>query len=176
LAMLQLAKENDYSADQIEKIELRLNPENTRYPGFKTMGTGVINVRYIVAVAAITKKLDAASVSLGDTPEVLDVMFRVDVIDDESVPNLDCNLTVILKHGRTLTKEFVTNGGKFCYSLADEIEWLSKQFLPEMAIESDNANNMIGLVSDLENCGDIRQLVKLLVSPGRKSPRYKIVF
>ncbi|MFC1966657.1 hypothetical protein ACFLWI_06940, partial [Chloroflexota bacterium] len=176
LAMLQLAKENYYSVDQIERIEHRQTPRPAFSLGYKTMGTGVLSVRYLVAIAALMKQLNAASVSIGGTPEVLDLMSKVNVIEDESVPHLDCNLTVILKDGRTLAKEYAANGGKFCYNLDDEIEWLSKQFLSEMAVEADNANSMIGLVRELENCGDIGQLTKLLVSPGRKSPRYRIVF
>lgn len=39
-----------------------------------------------------------------------------------------------------------------------------------------NANKMVDIVSDLESCRDIGQLMGILVSPGRKSPRYKIVF
>lgn len=176
LAMLQLLNESKFNAAEIEKIRVQLNPGDTTYPGYKSMKPGIINVRYLLSIACLKKKLSPETESLDHSSEVLDLMSRVDVIDDERIPSETCRLSVVLKSGRVLSKELDMSGGKWCFSLDEEIEWQRKQLIPEMAIGVKNANKMVDIVSDLESCRDIGQLMGILVSPGRKSPRYKIVF
>lgn len=176
LAMLNLLKERDIDASEIERIKVRLNPKDTTYPGYKSMKPGVINVRYLLSIACLKKELTAESENLDESPQVLDLMSRVDVIDDESVPSVTCRLEVILKNGKVLSQNLDMSGGRWCFSLEEEIKWQREVLFTQMPLELEKANDMVGTIENLEHCQDMSDLMKILVSPARKSPRYRIVF
>ncbi|WP_070105937.1 MmgE/PrpD family protein [Burkholderia plantarii] len=106
-AAIQLRNQNRLSADQIERIDLRVHPLVLELTGKKTPRTGLegkFSIYYAVAIAIIDgaageKQFSDAKVR---DPRVVALRDKVDAIVDPAIRPEQVDMTITLKDGRKL--------------------------------------------------------------------------
>jgi 2-methylcitrate dehydratase PrpD len=174
-SVLQLLQENDVRVENIEKIDLRLNPAFAKYPGINSLHPGLISAQYGIAVACVHRKLTLRTVADMDNPRVRELMARITLEPDEKVNPPGCKLSVTLKDKRVLRKDMLIGYKDFCFSFADEQKHVESLF-PQMAVSREGLTKMIELVRDMEKVTSVAELTRALASPGRKGERIKLPF
>jgi len=106
---IQLRNENGLTAEQIDKVSLRVNPLVIKLTGKKTPQTGLeakFSIFYISAAAIVTGVAGPnqfTDEAVG-TPEIVALRDRVEATVDENVSEEEAFVTITLKDGTVLSK------------------------------------------------------------------------
>lgn len=174
-ALLALVNEYDFSPDEVQKVTLVMNPEDITYPGLPGPEPALTKPRYVASVICIKKEMSAAAIAQFDDPHVLAFIPKVNIVTDEKRETLSCRVLVELNDGRILEKELAPGEKGYLFSLDEEVEWVRKSLIREIPLEKEKVHGMIETVKDLEACANLGELMRLLVSPRRKSARIKLI-
>jgi 2-methylcitrate dehydratase PrpD len=106
---------------EVEAIEVRLHPFEANFVGVRFMGPftnaaqTVMSAPFCAALAWLTSTTSYAALRNLTDPEVLRVVSRVVVIDDDTLPRYHSRLRVVLQDGRVL--ERAEDGESSAYEL-----------------------------------------------------------
>jgi 2-methylcitrate dehydratase PrpD len=128
------------------------------------------SVPYVVATAACDGKvfLDSYSPEVRTRPEVRDLMKRVSVKEDPSLPNLGTKVTTTLKDGTSYSGEYFDLKGYPTNRLTDEeLVDKFKSCVPYSAckLSEGTVNSLIERILDLEQREDVESALLLPVMP-----------
>ena len=181
---LQACKEEKLKPELVVSAEIRLTPYAYRLVGHEfSLGSNPtvsaqFNTKFCIANALVRGGSELSHFrkdAVGD-PEVLGLIDRIKVVCD---PDLDrrghitaAELTVVTNDGRTRTSRLDVAPG-FPENPLNDIEHQSRfedcLNYAEIPLPEDQANLLVSAIERLEELGDIRFLVRLLVAPTAKS-------
>ena len=170
-ATLHLLRQHSIRFEDIESVELRLNPfryDRHYRPTVQSGLQGKFTTNYVCAVAILDGRLERASFSDAKTrePKVQEAMNKVKVIRDETIPERGeyCPVAMKLKDGRTVQYTATIQKGHAKNPLTEnEVEEKFRSNASVM-ISQDQAEEIIACVHSLEKLGNVRELTKLLVA------------
>jgi 2-methylcitrate dehydratase PrpD len=182
-AILDLVKEHDLRADDIEKIEVGTNsnvPNALIYPMPTTALEGKFSIPFCMAIAVLERKAGIAQFKDGKVrgPKVVDLMKRVSLyVDDElealGYDQVRSRVRVTLRDGRTIERRAdVARGHPLKPMSWDE---LAEKFhdCARLVISRERARQAVDLVSNLEKLSTLQPLLKALAGNPRSKARKK---
>jgi 2-methylcitrate dehydratase PrpD len=169
-ATLHLVREHKIRADDVARVELRVNP--LRYkrhyrPAVETGLQGKFTINYVCALAVVDGRLERASfydAKLKD-PKVQEAFKKVDVVVDESIPEKGeyCPVAIELKDGRKFQYTATIEKGHAKNPLTeDEVLAKFRDNIKER-VSQERGEELIACVRGLDSLGNVRELTKLLV-------------
>ncbi|HWP57628.1 MAG TPA: MmgE/PrpD family protein [Candidatus Acidoferrales bacterium] len=169
-ATLHLVRQHNIRFEDIERVELRLNPFRYDWHYRPSVQSGLqakFTTNYVCAVAILDGRLDRSSFSDAKTrePKVLEAMSKVSVIRDETIPEQGeyCPVAVELKDGRKVQYTATIQRGHAKNPLTED-EVLEKfRSNAAVRIPHGQAEEVIACVRGLEKLASLRELTKLLV-------------
>ncbi|MHB8909418.1 MAG: MmgE/PrpD family protein [Syntrophales bacterium] len=164
-AMVALKREG-VQADQVEKIEARVNPFVLQATGQvepKTGLAGKFSAYHCVAVALMdgsARKLQFTDARVTD-PEVVALRRKVVFLPDEAIRKSECRVVVTLAGGGSRKKYIPQASGTTENPVSDE--GLAEKF-KDLAVPviGSRSSKVLDIVWSLEQLGDTAQLAKLL--------------
>ncbi|MBO8154408.1 MAG: MmgE/PrpD family protein [Thermovirga sp.] len=175
-ALRNFMQENpDVKADDIEKITVRTTSITEKYAlsnqEIKSIVAAQLSHPYVCAVTLLegTAFIDQFTEEKIKDPRILEFMKKVEVIADEEIENLPrelrytVKLDVRLRDGRVfhLRQEFPKGHPKNPFT-KEELFWKFKQLAGRAFEDEAKLNKIIEGVQNLEELGNISELIKLL--------------
>lgn len=167
ITMLALVKEQPIQADEVERIQIRVNPYEYNYAGmnfrgpFNSVGATLMSTPYCLAAAVVDKEVTLKGISQFTHPKILSVIERIDHIPDEKIPRWSCIIEVAMKNGKKLKKEMIIGPEYYNFNMKQDIE-LIKRVTSETGVTPSKVDRMVELVQDLPKAKDVRALIDVL--------------
>ena len=167
--MLAMVRENKINADEVERIQIRVNPYEYNYAGmtsrgpFNSVGATLMSTPYCLAAAVVEKEITLKGISQFTHPQILALIDRIDHIPDEKIPRWSCIIEVQMKGGKKLKRDMIISAEYYNYNMDRDIE-LIKQVTSETGVNQTKVDKMVQLVQDLPNAKSVRPLIDVLAS------------
>jgi len=160
---IQLSKEHDLAGDEIERVELTVNPIVLELTAKREPTTGLegkFSVFHAAAVA-IVKRLAGEAQFSNETvrsPEIVALRKRVEAIADPSIRKLEARVRIALRNGKVLARHVEHALGSVERPLSDAD--LEEKFrgLVEPVLPDAQAKRLVGLcwkIADLDDAGTV---------------------
>jgi len=169
IAMLGLAKENKILAEEIERLQIRVNPYEYNYAGmsyrgpFSSVGATLMSTPYCLAVASVDQEVTLKGISQFTNRKILALIDRIEHIPDEKIPRWSCIIEGQLKNGKKLKKEMIIGPEYYNFTMKQDIE-LIKRVTSETGVNQSKVDKMVELVQDLPHAQNVRALIDVLAN------------
>jgi len=160
---IQLSKEHDLKGDEIERVELTVNPIVLELTAKREPTTGLegkFSVFHAAAVA-IVKRL-AGEAQFSDqtvcSPEIIALRKRVEAVADPTIRKLEARVRITLGNGKVLDKHVEHALGSFERPLSDNDLEAKFRGLVEGVLPAAQAKRLIGLcwkIAALDDAGAV---------------------
>jgi 2-methylcitrate dehydratase PrpD len=167
ITMLGLVKENKINADEIERLQIRVNPYEYYYAGmnyrgpFSSVGATLMSTPYCLAVACVDKEVTLEGISQFTNQKILVLIDRIEHVPDEKIPRWSCIVDVQMKNGKKFKKEMIIGPEYYNFNLKQDIE-LIKRVTSETGVDQSNVDRMIELIRNFEKEKNVKKLVEVL--------------
>jgi len=167
ITMLDLVKESKINAEEIEHLQIRVNPYEYNYAGmnyrgpFNSVGATLMSTPYCLAVAGVDKEVTLKGISQFTNQKILSLIDRIDHIPDEKIPRWSCMIEVLMKNGKKLKKDMIIGPEYYNFNMKQDIE-LIKRVTSETGVNQAKVDKMVDLVQDLPNAKNLQPLIKVL--------------
>jgi len=169
-ATLYLVRQHNIRFEDIESVELRLNPfryQQHYRPRVESGLQGKFTTNYVCAVAILDSRLERASFSDAKArdPKVQEAMSKVKVIRDETIPEKGeyCPVAIELKDGRKVQYTATIQKGHAMNPLTEDDVLEKFRSNATVVISKDQGEEVIACVRRLETLSDLKELTKLMV-------------
>jgi 2-methylcitrate dehydratase PrpD len=162
---IQLRNEHGLTAEQIEKVSLRVNPLVLKLTGKKTPRTGLeakFSIFYISA-AAIIKGVAGPNQFTDQAvrePDVVMLRDRVEATADESVSEEEAFVSITLKDGTVLDKHIEHAIGSVQRPLTKEQLELKFADQAQTALPAPQVQDVMARCWDMENSQDVGEIAR----------------
>lgn len=169
IAMLGLVKENKINADEIERLQIRVNPYEYYYAGmnyrgpFSSVGATLMSTAYCLAVACVDKEVTLEGISQFTNQKILALIDRIEHVPDEKIPRWSCIVDVQMKNGKKFKKEMIIGPEYYNFNLKQDIE-LIKMVTGETGVDPKKVDNMISIIKDFDKAKNVKPLVNVLAN------------
>lgn len=165
---IQLRSAFGLSADQIERIDLRVNPLVLELTGKRAPRTGLegkFSIYHSAAVAIIDGAAGEAQYSDARVtdPAVVALRERVHALADATVARDECRVTVTLRDGRVFTRHVQHAVGSLARPMSDDELDAKFRDLVTPILPADQAEELIRLCRSLEDLPDSAALARTAV-------------
>lgn len=165
-ASLQVRRENRLTANEIERIELRVHPLVFELTGKKAPRTGLegkFSVYHAVAAAIVYGQVDenAFSDAAVRDPAVITLRERISAVVDHGIGEDQVRVAVLLKNGRRLEKFIEHAIGSARNPMSDTQLEAKFKGLTEPMLPADRVSRLIDFCWNLEGAADAGQLARL---------------
>lgn len=166
---LALVKEKDIDYKKIESIDVRLRPYEANMPGmkykgpFSTVGATLMSTPFVVALACIERDVTFAGILQFGEPRILELLQRVNVIDDGSMPPYSTIIEITMRDGALHRKEMKVGPDYYNFDMERDIE-LVKKVSSETGVSQDKVDRIISLLRDINKLPSVKELVGVLAS------------
>jgi 2-methylcitrate dehydratase PrpD len=167
--ILGLIEENDISYENIEKIEVRVNPYEYNYAGmasrgpFDSVGATLMSTPFCVALTFVDGQATLEGLTRYSDPKLNDLIKKIEHLPDDSIGNYCAAITVQTKEGKAFHKESKEGPEYYNFNMEQTIE-LAKRVTSETGVSPDKLGEMIDMIQNLEEMPNVRELAKLLGS------------
>jgi len=167
--ILSLIKENNLSYNDVEKVEVKVNPYEYHYTGmayrgpFDSVGATLMSTPFCVALAFVDGQTTLEGLSRFDDPKIDELIKRIEHLPDENIQTYCCAITVETKDGKTLYKESKEGAEYYNFNMEQTIG-LARQVTSEAGVSQDKVSEMVDIIRNLDQARDIRELAELLGS------------
>ena len=167
ITMLGLVKENKINADEIERLQIRVNPYEYYYAGmnyrgpFSSVGATLMSTPYCLAVACVDKEVTLEGISQFTNQKILALIDRIEHVPDEKIPRWSCIVDVQMKNGKKFKKEMIIGPEYYNFDMGRDIE-LIKRVTSETGVDQSKVDRMIELIRDFEKEKNVKKLVEVL--------------
>ena len=167
-AVLNLLSKTPVAPDEISKIQLTMNPGELNYPGvavagpFSRYGSTVTSVLYSMATALKNKGVTMAGMLEFDDPVIMDLISKTELLPGEDKNRFCCVLDIETKDGRKLSEDINVSPMYYDFSFEKDAEIL-REIVPEMKITPEKFDQLVQVVSELEELDDVSSIIGLLV-------------
>lgn len=180
-AALQLAQQYDIQVEDIEKVDVKIDPQAAAvklYEKPETALEGKFSVQFAIALALLDRKVTVAQFSDEKVrqPEVVALMSRVKAIVVPELHQTEATgrsqiVEIHLKDGRQLVKRSDFPPGTPSNPLSDEALFQKYRSCASLVLPEKQIEESIELIMNLERIGEINKLLALVTSPSSKGHR-----
>jgi 2-methylcitrate dehydratase PrpD len=169
ITMLSLVKENPIQAEDVERIQIRVNPYEYHYAGmnfrgpFHSVGATLMSTPFCLATAVVDKEVTLKGISQFNHPKILALIDRIDHIPDEKIPRWSCVIDVAMKDGKKYRKEMIIGPEYYNFNMEQDIE-LIHRVTRETGVSPSKVDQMIARVKELPQARNVRALVEVLAN------------
>jgi len=113
VSAVSIAAEPGFDPDRVERIRIRMRPEDVAYPGitgkgpFNGPGTALMSTSFALATALSKGEISFDDLKPPYDGRVLELIARVEIEADDSLPELGHVLTVADRDGGELRREYL---------------------------------------------------------------------
>jgi len=167
--VFDLIKENAISFQDINKVQVRVNPYEYNYAGmtargpFNSVGGTLMSTPFCVALAFVDGEVVLDALSRFDDPRIRGLMERIDHIPDEGVGSYCCTVTVETKGGKSYHRESREGPEYYNFDMMQTTE-LARRVAAEGGVTRNKVEKMITFIQGLEQAPAIKELAELLGS------------
>lgn len=165
--MLSLVKENPIHSDEVDRIQIRVNPYEYHYAGmnfrgpFQSVGATLMSTPFCLAAAVVDKEVTLKGISQFTHPKILALIDRIEHIPDEKIPRWSCIIEVAMKNGKKFKKEMLIGPEYYNFNMQQDIE-LIKRVTQETGVSPSKVDRMIERVNELPKAKSVKALVDVL--------------
>lgn len=165
--MMRLIKKHDLKADQVARVEIRMNPYEANYPGIQYTGPftthlqTLMSTAFATSVALLERKLFLSDMWRFDDENINELCDITTVEADENLAPLNCVLTVELKDGQTLKDELKIRPDFYFYDFDQDIELITT-IHEETKVPKTVTENLISHVREIEQWNSVDNFVQSL--------------
>ena len=169
IAMLDLVKENKINADEIERLQIRVNPYEYNYAGmnyrgpFSSVGATLMSTPYCLSVASVDKEVTLKGISQFTNQKILALIDRIEHTPDEKIPRWSCLIEGQMKNGKKFKKEMIIGPDYYNFNRKQDVE-LIKRVTSETGVNQSQVDKMVELVQDLPKAKSVRPLIDVLAN------------
>lgn len=170
-AMFRLIEREDLKPEEVQGIEVRMNPYEANYPGmsylgpYRTLAHTLMSTAFMLGVVIVHRRLHLADGFIFDDPRVLAMCRMTRVIPDESVAPLSCRLTVRLRDGKKAEERMDITPEYYCFKMEKVIEIL-RTIHQETGVPSSVTDELVKRIKVVESWPDVNEFVDLLTVEG----------
>jgi 2-methylcitrate dehydratase PrpD len=179
-AMLHLIDAHDISPDEVAKVQCFVPPRTTKllfYDNPCTELEGKFSMQFCMAAALTDRKVGLSQVrdEKVNNPQIKELMKKVtlsihpDWIEGESSETRPDVVTVILKDGREYTYQVDKARGHADVPLSWEELLVKYRDCAGLVMEKGDVERSIELLEGLEEIGDIKELMDIVIGNGRET-------
>ena len=167
--ILGLIEENDISYENIEKVEVRVNPYEYHYAGmasrgpFDSVGATLMSTPFCAALAFIDGQATLEGLTRYSDPKIGELMNRIEHIPDDGIGRYCGAVSVRTKDGKVFQKEAKEGPEFYNFDMEQTIE-LARRVTSETGVSQDKVGEVIDMVGKLDDLPDVGGLAKLLGS------------
>ncbi len=162
--MLATLAANPFDAVDVQSIRVALTTYEARYPGinargpFRDVGATLMSTQFCLASAVRRRAVSLADLSRFEDRDVMDIVQRIEVVEDPALPPYGCRLTVSLRSGRRIDAENLAGAENFKFTWDRAVD-VARALRPEMHVSDDQFERLLGLLRRVERLDDVRALV-----------------
>lgn len=174
-AVLDLVKEHDLHADQVEKVQIRslaraadILSDPSKYDP-RSKETADHSLPYVIAVALVDRQVTPAQFEMAKItdPTVRAQLKKVEVVADPEIEKVFPALqrvivNITLKDGQTFSKQLDFPKGDARNPLSDAEVEEKFRALAEGVLSKKAQDKLIAAIWDLENAGSVSKLMRLM--------------
>ncbi len=167
--ILGLLEENDIPFENIEKVEVRVNPYEYHYAGmanrgpFDSVGATLMSTPFCAALALVDGQATLEGLTRYDDPRIDDLINKTEHIPEDGIGRYCGAVTVRTKDGKAFEKE-AKEGPEFYNFNMDQTSELARRVTSETGVSPDKVDALIDMVGKLDALPDVRELANLLGS------------
>jgi 2-methylcitrate dehydratase PrpD len=163
-ALRNIITEHGLSAADVERVDVHTSPNSIQTVDDRNMPD--VNMQYILSVLLLDGMLTfkaAHDYERMQNPEVLDVKRRITLHKDPSIGRgVQASVIVTTNDGRVLSHQPQAIKGTVENPMTDdEVEWKARDLMVPV-LGDERAEEVIGIIQNLESLNDTRDLMKLL--------------
>jgi 2-methylcitrate dehydratase PrpD len=168
-SVLALMAENALSYEEIDKIEIRVNPYEYNYAGmaargpFDSVGGTLMSTPFCVALVFVDGQPTLEGLYKFGDPKIRQLMDRIDHVPDEGIGSYCCALTVETRDGKSYHKALREGPEYYNFDMQQTIE-LARRVTSETGVSADKVESMINFIKELDHAPNIQELTELLGS------------
>jgi 2-methylcitrate dehydratase PrpD len=166
---LDLVKENDIDYRNIKEIKVKKDPYFVKYPGnaskgpFSSVEGTLMSLSFTEALACIERDVTLAGLHQFNEPRILELIEKVIIISDDSMPLYSSGVEIGMKDGSTYYKEIKIKPDYFNFNMERTIELINRVTL-EAGVSQGKVEMIISLIRDMEKLKTIKELTKILAN------------
>jgi len=167
--ILGLLEENNIPYEDIEKVEVRVNPYEYHYAGmanrgpFDSVGATLMSTPYCAALALVDGRATLEGLTRYDDPQIGDLIDKTDHIPDEAMGRYCGAVTVRTKDGKSFQKEALEGPEYYNFNM-EQTMGLARRVTSETKVSPEKVDALIDMVGRLDELPNVRELAKLLGS------------
>jgi 2-methylcitrate dehydratase PrpD len=114
-----LASELDLQATEVRTVRCYLNPADRNYPGtvnlgpYEDVGATLMSAHFCLAMALADRTATMAGLRRFDDPGLLELITRIDVLEDDAIPVLASRLELETVDGRRFERQLVPDDSTY---------------------------------------------------------------
>ncbi len=162
--MIDLATSHDLKPGDVREIVLELNPYEAKYPGtdsvgpFRDQGGTLMSGQFCMALALVERRATLDGLFRFDDPVIGELVRRVRIVANESMPPLSSRLSVRTTDGRLLARETVATPTTHKFGFEEDAA-LVRALAPEMELAPERVERLVAAVSALDRRSDLAELL-----------------
>ena len=166
-ATLSLLRRVPVTLNQVESIELRMNPYNANYPGHADKGPfiapsqALISCPFCVALALAEGKITPTGLDRFRDPDILATVDKVSVVPDPNLKHLCAQVTLKLTSGQEVTERFERPMELFSLNFEQAVNSV-KDVLTETNCPMEPMMEAVQFIRELEKQTETKRLLRLL--------------
>lgn len=168
--VMRLIKRTHVKAEEVESIRVRMYAYEANYPGIKYTGPfssylqTIMSAGFGLAVPLLERKLHFSDLWRFND-EKINRLCRVTTVEpDESLPPLNCVLTVKLKNGQELQEELRVGPEFYFYDYEQDVQLISS-IHGEVGVPKGVTENLTDQLREMEKWKSVDPFVKSLTYP-----------
>ncbi len=127
-ATFGLLKEHSLNHEDVERVEIRMNPFNASYPGHASVGpfptpvSVIISSPFCVALALVERRITLDGLQLIDDPNVMRICRNSTVVSDDRLEHLCAEVVLTMRSGEQLSGRFEPGPDDLIYGFDETLE------------------------------------------------------
>jgi 2-methylcitrate dehydratase PrpD len=166
-AMFNLITKYNIQPEEVERIEIHMNPYEANYPGIKHTGPVYNAVQcamspaFAMGVILVDRKHYYSDIFRFDDPNILSLCKKTTVIDDKAVAPLGCRLSVWLRNGKELVEVMDITPEIYFFDMEKVIRVIEGVH-NEMKVPPSITRGLIEEIKGVETWSNVKNLIQLL--------------
>lgn len=163
----QMMQEHPFSMKDVQKIRIGLCPYDAQYPGidwkgpYSGYGAALMSAQFCLAVLVKEGKVTVEALGQVHDPEILRLVQRIEIFQDESLSRYGCMIEVALNDGYNIHRENRLGSKNFQYPFETALEQI-ENLREEMMIEEAQFGRWCDWIKQAENQQDLSEMITLI--------------
>jgi len=176
---LSMIKIHSIQAENIKEVKVVLSVDAINYPGINSKGpfndvsATLMSAQFCLSTAILNRVVKHAHLYEFRNKFIIDMLNRINLISDPNLNVTSCKIEIIMNDGEVIKDELIDNGDVFNLSWNEEKDVL-KTILPEMVMGSEQLDNLIDIIANIDQLDNISTLIEATIPWDKKKENSNI--